>query len=101
MLFCNAIKPIFRNFSNFLIQDYDVAMRPMPLSSQAIIIGRFANRKEAEVYFYAVREQTFWKHLTSQPIPRIYMMSVQNAQLLQLSGPDEAFEAFMKEYYGI
>lgn len=89
------------NFSNFLIQDYDVAMRPMPLSSQAIIIGRFANRKEAEVYFYAVREQTFWKHLTSQPIPRIYMMSVQNAQLLQLSGPDEAFEAFMKEYYGI
>ncbi len=89
------------NFSNFLIQDYDVAMRNMPHDTQAIIISPFANRKVAETYFYSVREQKFWKELTEAAIPRIYMMSVQNLRLLQLSGPDEAFAEFMKTNYGI
>ena len=89
------------NFSNFLIQDYDVTMRNMPHDAQAIIISPFPNRKVAETYFYSVREQKFWKELTEAAIPRIYMMSVQNLRLLQLSGPDEAFAEFMKANYGI
>ena len=89
------------NFSNFIIQDYDVAMAEMPHAAQAVVIGYFANRKEAETYFYAIREQAFWKELSSQPIAPIYMMSVQNERLLRLSGPDDAFLEFMKTNYGL
>lgn len=87
------------NFSNFLIQDYDVAMRNLPLESQAIIISPFTNRKEAETYFYAIREKTFWRGLTDSLTPQIFMMSVSNLRLFVLSGPDDAFMSFMSENY--
>lgn len=89
------------NFSNFIIQDYDVAMAEMPHGAQAVVIGRFANRREAETYFYALREQRFWSELSSRPIAPVYMMSVQNERLLRLSGPDDEFLEFMKTNYGI
>lgn len=89
------------NFSNFLIGDYDVLMRKMPHDAQAIVVRPFANRKEAETYFYAIREQAFWRELTEAAIPRIYIMSVTNLQLLQATGPDEAFAEFMNANYGL
>lgn len=89
------------NFSNFIVQDYEVSMAEMPHGAQAVIVGRFANRKVAETYFYAIREQAFWKEISSSPIAPVYMMSVANSRLLRLSGPDDAFREFMKENYGI
>lgn len=89
------------NFSNFIIQDYDVAMAEMPHGAQAVVVRRFRNRREAESYFYSIREQPFWRGLSEKPIAPIYMMSEQNLRLLRLSGPDEAFCDFMKENYGI
>lgn len=89
------------NFSNFIVQDYDVSMAELPHGAQAIVIGRFANRKEAETYFYALREQRFWSNLSSKPIAPVFMMSVQNERLLRLAGPDDEFFEFMKANYGI
>ena len=87
------------NFRNYIIQDYDLQMKNLPGGKQAIIVSAFANKKEASTYFYAVREQKFWRDLTDTAIPQIYMMSVANYRLMSVGGMDEAFAQFMEENY--
>lgn len=87
------------NFSNYLLQDYDIAMRHLPNDKQSIVIASFANKREAETYFYALREQPFWRVLTDAAIPQIYMMSSQNFALFCLEGLNERFLQFVGEHY--
>ena len=87
------------NFSNYILQDYDLVMKHLPGDKQAIIIRDFPNAKEAKVYFYAIREQAFWKEVSSAPLPEVYTMSEQNYSLMGLTGIDEAFLEFYKEHY--
>lgn len=87
------------NFTNFLLQDYDIVMKHLPGDEQCIIIAPFKNNAEAERYFYALRDQPFWPDLAGTAVPKIWRMSRQNLALLQLSGVDEAFTRFMYEYY--
>lgn len=82
------------NFTNYILRDYDIAMKHLPGDLQALVIAPFADKSEATVYFYALREQPFWKDLTGQVIPKIWRMSRQNLALLQLGGVDQAFLDF-------
>ncbi len=89
------------NFTNYLLTDYDIATPTLHGGTQAVVISSFKNRKEAEVYFYALREQPFWKRLSDAAIPKIYMLSLQNQRLVAIEGINEAFLKFMKDNYGI
>lgn len=89
------------NFTNYLLTDYDVATPTLHGGTPAVVISAFRDRAVAEVYFYALREQVFWRTLTSASIPKIFMMSVDNMRLCALSGIDERFLDFMKTHYGI
>lgn len=87
------------NFTNFLLRDFDIAMRRLPQGVEAIVISPFQSRRDAESYFFTLREQKFWKELSSDPIPRIYLMSLSNLRLLAVTGPDEAFMEFLRQHY--
>lgn len=89
------------NFTNYLLTDYDIATPTLHGGVPAVVVSAFRDRAEAEVYFYALREQPFWRTLSSAPIPQIFMMSVENLRLCTLSGIDGQFLAFMKTRYGI
>ena len=89
------------NFTNYILTDYDIAMLHLPNGCDAVILSPFKDRKEAEVYLYALREQPFWKKLTEAAIPQIFMMSKNNLRLCALSGIDEAFLQFMGQNYGL
>lgn len=89
------------NFTNYLLTDYDIAMPTLHGGTPAVVVSAFRDRGEAEVYFYALREQSFWRRLSSDPIPKIFMMSVDNLRLCAMSGIDERFRDFMKTHYGI
>lgn len=89
------------NFSNYLLTDYDIATPTLHGGTPAVVVSAFRDRAEAEVYFYALREQSFWRGLSSDPIPKIFMMSVDNLRLCAMSGIDERLLDFMKTYYGI
>lgn len=89
------------NFTNYLLTDYDIATPTLHGGVQAVVISSFKNRKEAETYFYALREQPFWKRLTDAAIPKIYMLSLNNQRLVAIEGVNEAFLKFMKDNYGI
>lgn len=89
------------NFSNYILTDYDISTPSLHGGVQSVVISSFRNRKEAEEYFYALREQPFWKNLTNAPIPRIYMLSTTNLRLVTVEGVNEAFLNFMKDNYGI
>lgn len=89
------------NFTNYLLTDYDIATPTIHGGTPAVVVSAFRDRGEAEVYFYALREQSFWRRLSSSPIPKIFMMSVDNMRLCALSGIDERFLDFMKTHYGI
>ncbi len=87
------------NFSNYILQDYDLAMQRLPGDKQIIVISPFADRRDATTYFYALREQKMWRNLTSEPLPLIYMMSLQNYHLLTTTGIDRVFLQFVEEHY--
>lgn len=89
------------NFTNYLLADYDIATPTLHGGTPAVVVSVFRDRGEAEVYFYALREQAFGRGLSSDPIPKIFMMSVDNLRLCVLSGIDERFLDFMKTRYGI
>lgn len=89
------------NFTNYILTDYDMAMLHLPDGSDAVVLSPFKDRKEAEAYLYALREQTFWKNLTDAAIPQIFMMSKTNLRLCALTGIDEAFLLFMGHNYGL
>ena len=89
------------NFTNYLTTDYDIATPTLHGGQQAVVISSFKNRKEAEVYFYAVRKQEFWKRLSDSALPRVYMLSMTNMRLCAVEGVNEAFLSFVKENYGL
>ncbi len=87
------------NFTNFLLSDYDLEMRGLPNNMSAIIISPFADAKEATTYFYALRDQQFWKEIWSEALPQIYMISLNNYALLRQTGVDESFIEFFNSHY--
>lgn len=89
------------NFSNFITTDYDIATPTLHGGRQAVVISSFKNRRDAEVYLYAIRKQPFWKRLSDTPLPRIYMLSETNMRLCAVEGINEAFLQFMKDNYGL
>lgn len=82
------------NFSNYLVDDLDIRVGAMADGRSYVAITGFANETQAQTYFYAVREQKFWKELTSASIPEIYYISDNNLRPALLTSLGKEFQDF-------
>lgn len=87
------------NFTNYIIEDFDIKIVYLADKRPAIIIRNFKDTKNAMSYFYAIREQQFWKQLTTESIPTIYVVSDNNIRQLLLTSAGEDYKTFFEKHY--
>lgn len=87
------------NFSNYIIEDFDIKIVYLADKRPAIIIRGFNDIKSAMSYFYAIREQAFWKDITTESIPTIYAVSDNNIRLLLLTSAGSDYKEFFNKHY--
>lgn len=87
------------NFSNYLVEDFDIKIQKLSEQHQAVIINGFENKDIAMSYFYSLREQEFWKEISSEAMPTIYVVSDNNVRMLILSDLGNNYSQFFDEYY--
>lgn len=87
------------NFTNYLIEDFDIRIQKISDEHQAILIEGFSNAKTAMTYYYALREQSFWKELTQESVPQIFVVSDNNIRAVILSDLGNNYEQFFKQNY--
>ncbi len=87
------------NFSNFLLEDFDIYHSNLPDARPTITIHGFADQKAAMNYFYALREQPFWSDISSSSIPEIYVVSDNNLKLVVLTAISAEYVEFFKDNY--
>lgn len=86
------------NFTNFILNDYDLAIITMGNGTPAIQISGFLNKQEAMQYFYSLREQSFFKEITESPIPIIYAIATEQIHILRID-KDLEYNTFFQEHY--
>lgn len=87
------------NFTNYIIEDFDIKIVYLANKRPAIVVRGFNNIKSAMTYFYAIREQAFWEKLTSESIPTIYTVSDNNIRLLLLTSAGDEYKVFFEKHY--
>jgi outer membrane protein assembly factor BamD (BamD/ComL family) len=87
------------NFTNYIIEDFDIKIVYLADKRPAIIIRNFKDTKNAMSYFYTIREQQFWKQLTTESIPTIYVVSDNNIRQLLLTSAGEDYKTFFEKHY--
>ena len=87
------------NFSNYIIEDFDIRLMRLSEERQAILIEGFENAQKAMTYFYSLRDQEFWKEISSESVPTIYAVSDNNVRTLILSDLGGDYDKFFTENY--
>lgn len=87
------------NFSNYLIDDFDIKIVYLADKRPAIVIRGFNDIQDAMSYFYAIREQTFWENLSSESLPTIFVVSDNNIRQLLLTSADDDYRVFFEAHY--
>ena len=87
------------NFSNYLLEDLDIQTLSLADKRQVVLITGFGNKTEAMNYFYAVRDKSWWRNLTSATVPEIYVVSDNNLRLVLLSSVGQEYEEFFGKFY--
>lgn len=87
------------NFTNFLLDDYDLSIVNLLEGRPAVIVSGFANKQAAMQYFYSVREQQFLKEVvTDRPLPQLYAIPVEQVRILSVD-KDLIYDSFFNENY--
>lgn len=87
------------NFTNFLLDDYDLSIVNLLEGRPAILVSGFSNKQEAMQYFYSVREQPFLKEVvTDRPLPQLYAIPVEQVRTLSVD-KDLLYDSFFTEHY--
>lgn len=87
------------NFSNYLLDDFDLSIGALADGRSMIVIKGFGDAKAAMSYYYQVREQEFWKELTEQTLPEIYAVGDNNYKLFLLQAVGKDYKDLFGEYY--
>lgn len=87
------------NFSNYIIDDFDISMVRLADDRQVLVIEGFENARRAMEYFYSLREQKFWSEISSEALPTIYAVSDNNTRMLILSDLGGDYDAFFNDNY--
>lgn len=87
------------NFTNFLLDDYDLAILTMANGSMAIQVSGFANQKAAMAYFFSLREQSLFSEVSpSRSIPLLYAIPTDQVRILTQDKSLE-YDTFFQEHY--
>ena len=87
------------NFSNFLLDDYDIETKTTKFNQCAVVIGPFDNMRNALNYYYQLREQTLFKEVSKEAVPHIIIISDQNLNVLMQQKESNTYDDFFRENY--
>ncbi len=87
------------NFSNFLLDDYDLAAGTLSDGRPTITVKGFENQQAAMTFYYALREQEFWKEISSEPVPLILPVSDNNMKLFRMLAANDEYLFFFEKNY--
>lgn len=87
------------NFTNFLLDDYDLSIVNLLEGRPAILVSGFENKQAAMQYFYSMREQPFLKEVvTDRPLPQLYAIPVEQVRTLSVD-KDLLYDSFFTVNY--
>lgn len=87
------------NFSSYLVADYDIQKKMLTNGKTIVTISGFANKTEAQTYFYSLRDQKLWSDVTGNSLPNIVVVSNNNLRTVLLLGSFDAYMNFFEQYY--
>ncbi len=87
------------NFSNYLLDDFDILAGELSNGQPTITIRGFEDKDAAMTYFYAIRDQEFWKEVSSSTVPLIMPVSDNNLKLMRLMSIGDEYQLFFEKNY--
>lgn len=87
------------NFSNYLLDDFDLKITQLADGRAVVLVGGFENMQAAMTYLYAIRVQAFWSEVTEATIPELYIVSDNNLRLALLTSISDDYKAFFEANY--
>ncbi len=87
------------NFSKFLLNDYEMAIKSLPDGTPIIEVAGFKNRLEAQDYFYSLRERKDVFEIENLERYDLYVINKANLEYLISSGDQVAYNQFFEKNY--
>jgi len=87
------------NFGQFLMNDYEIKVLPLPDKSKVVEIKGFAKASEALDYFYALREQSNLFEVDNLTDAKLCVVNQKNVNLIVSSGDIKNYLPFFVKTY--